>query len=159
MHKRSGDGAGAGNGQLGRMEPAARACTAAMNAALPGWQRDKAPADAARWAKARRLNPAITRGDFDGNGARDYAALVVAQGATRLAVCMNPGAKTRLLIVEKPYCSDLVYRSRAKSKHHNYDTGHDEFISHDGVSVVCFEKAGATYVYEKNKLREIVDSD
>lgn len=138
-----------------------RKCTAAIESALPGWQLSKAPADAARWAKARRLNPVVTRGDFDGNGARDYAALVVAQGTTQLAVCMNPGgrSKTRLLIVEKPYCSDLVYRSKAKSKHHNFETGRDELIRHDGVSVACFEKAGATYVYERNRLREIVDSD
>jgi hypothetical protein len=134
-------------------------CAAALDNALPGWKLSEPPADAAAWAKARRVNPVVTRGDFDGNGAADYAALVNAKGSTRLAVCMSRGATTELLVVERPYCTDLVYRSKAKSKHHNFDTGKDEFIKHDGVSVSCFEKAGATYVYEKRKLREIVDSD
>lgn len=134
-------------------------CAAELDKAAPGWTFSEAPPDAAAWAKQRRVNPVVTRGDFDGNGAADYATLFIVQGITRLAVCLNRGTKTELLVVDKPYCADLVYRSKAGSKHYNYDTGRNEYIKHDGVSVACFEKAGATYVYEKRKLRQIVDSD
>lgn len=134
-------------------------CNVAIKKAKPDWRRSVAPQDAAQWATERGFNPVVARGDFDGDGNADYATLGSSSGAVRLAVCMNHGSGVSLLIVEKPYCTDLVYRSAAKSTHYNFNTGRDEVIQHDGISVSCFEKAGATYVYEKKALREIVDSD
>ena len=49
--------------------------------------------------------------------------------------------------------------SRAGGEHYNYETDKTEIIKNDGVSVSCFEKAGATYVYENGTFRQIVDSD
>ncbi len=136
-----------------------RTCIDAIVDEMPDWKQLEPPRDAARWARQRGFNPVITRGDFDGDGRADFAALGVSGGRSRLALCTYPSGRVRLTIVAEPYCSDLVYRTRAGSRLYNFDTGKRETIAHDGVSVRCHEKAGATYVFAKGKLRAIPDSD
>lgn len=135
------------------------ACAAAMSKALPHWQFIDVPPDAAKWAKERKFNPTVARGDFNADGSADHAALVSVGGVPHLAVCIARRRAVELLTVEKPYCSDMVFRSKARSRYYNFETGREETLPRDGASVSCFEKAGATYVYERGALRRIVDSD
>ncbi len=126
---------------------------------MPDWSPVETPEDAAMWARKRSWNPVVTAGDFDGNGSADWAALGTSKGKSRLVACMNASSRLKLLVIDEPYCADLVYRARARSPHYNYETGRTELIRNDGVSVSCFEKAGATYVYERGNFRRIIDSD
>jgi len=135
------------------------ACATAIAKDMPDWKPLEPPQDAANWARKRGWNPTVTTGDFDGNGSADWAALGTSGGKARLAICMNAKSRLELVVVDDPYCADLVYRARARSRLYNYETERHERLKHDGVSVSCFEKAGATYVYERSGLRRIVDSD
>jgi hypothetical protein len=134
-------------------------CVVALAKAMPDWRPHAAPADAAAWARERGVDPAIAKGDFDGNGRVNWATLASHRGKARLAICLNPSSSFRLVVVDDPYCADVVYRSKAGTRHHNYETGRVEVLERDGVSVSCFEKAGATYVVERGALRRIIDSD
>jgi hypothetical protein len=49
--------------------------------------------------------------------------------------------------------------SKAGRRYYNFENGRHEVLPRDGASVSCFEKAGATYIYEKGSLRRVVDSD
>ena len=135
------------------------ACASAVAHDMPDWKPVEPSEDAAIWARKRGWNPIVTTGDFDGNGSADWAALGTSKGKSRLAVCMNARSRLKLLIIDDPYCADLIYRARVRSKHYNYETGRNELIKNDGISVSCFEKAGATYVYERANFRRIIDSD
>jgi ABC-type antimicrobial peptide transport system ATPase subunit len=134
-------------------------CVAAVSASIPNWRYATPPPDAAAWAKDRRIDPVAAAGDFDGDGQTDWALLIVDGKATKLAICMHIKRSPRVFVIADPYCGDAVYRSNARSRHHNYETYRDEVIKRDGVSVSCFEKAGATYVYERGSFRRIVDAD
>jgi hypothetical protein len=148
-------------GSQARANPATLplSCIEALNRSLPQWRLLDPPADAGKWARSKGFNPTVTRADLNADGRADFAALVSVKGAPRLIVCMAKERGVELLIVEQPYCSDLVYRSKAGTSYYNFDTGRREVLARDGVSVSCFEKAGATYVYEHGTLRRIIDKD
>ena len=126
---------------------------------MPDWKPLEPSDDAAKWARKRGWNPIVTTGDFDGNGSADWPALGASKGKSKLAICMNATSRLELLVIDESYCAELVYRATARSYHYNYETGRNEMIKNDGVSVSCFEKAGATYVYEEVNFRRIIDSD
>lgn len=136
-----------------------RVCAALIGKALPQWKYHDVPSDAVKWAEEQGLNPNVTSGDFNADGHLDYAALVNVVGVPHLAVCISHGRTVRLFTVEGPYCSDLVFRSKARKRYYNFETDRHEVLPRDGVSVSCLEKAGATYLYEKGGLRRIIDSD
>ena len=136
-----------------------RVCAALIGKALPQWKYHDGPPDAVKWAEEQGLNPNVTSGDFNADGHLDYAALVSVGGVAHLAVCISHGRTASLFTVEEPYCSDLVFRSKAGKRYYNFETDRHEVLPRDGVSVSCFEKAGATYLYEKRALRRIIDSD
>lgn len=134
-------------------------CIEALNRSLPQWRLLDPPADAEKWARSKGLNPTVTRADLNADGRTDFAALVSVKDVPRLIVCMAKDHGVEVLVVEQPYCSDLVYRSKAGRGYYNFETGRREVLARDGVSVSCFEKAGATYVYEHGALRRIIDKD
>jgi hypothetical protein len=135
------------------------ACAAAIARQMPDWAPIEPPRDAAEWARARGVNAAVASGDFDGNGLKDWAALGTASGKPNLSVCMNVTGKLKLVVIEEPYCNDIVSKSPAGSRHYNLETKRFERIKNDGISVECFEQAGATYVHHRSGFRRIVDSD
>ena len=137
-------------------------CANALTKLVPGWRHATPPSAAAQWARENRLNPTVTSGDFDGNRRKDWAALVIGpDGSHQVAVCvaLRSVQAPRLLLIEQPYCHDVLYLARAGSVHENIETYRAKRITRDGISVSCFEKAGATYLYERGAWRFIVDSD
>lgn len=143
-------------GAPARIDPACRRVIAAQ---LGDWQTPKTSAEVAAWARQEGFNPVVADGDFDGNGRKDQAILMVSGGRLRVAVCFSDRQGVAVKIIERPYCGDYVVASPANSEHYNYETDATEKIIHDGISVGCFEKAGATYVYENGEFRRVVDSD
>jgi len=136
-----------------------KSCKDALNTRLPGWQLATVTRDAAEWAKEQKFDPVFGTGDFDGDGRDDEAIIIQHAGQTEVAVCLATASGTRLVVIEKPYCSDYVSISKAGSKHYNYDTEKIEVIKKDGISVSCYGQAGATYLYEGKGFRQLVDSD
>ena len=134
-------------------------CRSAIDIELKNWHVPTVSKDVAAWALPEHFNPVVAAGDFDGNGESDQAVLVGTSDSTKIAVCLFKQHGVTLRLIEQPYCSDYVAMSPARSEHYNYETDATERIERDGISVGCFEKAGATYVYEHGTFRRIVDSD
>ena len=135
------------------------ACTVRLTQRMPGWSLHEAPAEAAAWSREQAFDPAVARGDFDGNRVADWAALVNVSGEPRLVFCLNSSQRAKLVVVTKPYCADMVYTTRAGSRRFNLESNRHERLVHAGASVSCFGKAGATYVLEKSRVRPIIDAD
>jgi hypothetical protein len=135
------------------------ACASAIIKQMPDWKPIEPARDAADWAHSQGANGVVASGDFDGNGVRDWAALGTASGRAKLSVCMNVARRLKLVVIEDPYCDDLVLRTPAGSTHYKLETSRRERIRHDGISVLCFEQAGATYVHGRSGFRRIIDSD
>jgi hypothetical protein len=136
-----------------------KACETALNSRLKGWQLATVSKDVAEWAKLNKFSPVIGFGDFDGDGRKDEAILVQHAGQRKVAVCLATANGLKLITIKNLYCDDYLSISKAKSKHNNFDTEKTEVIKNDGISVTCFERAGATYLYNGQAFRELVDSD
>jgi hypothetical protein len=126
---------------------------------LRNWHVPAVSKDVAAWALQEHFNPVVAVGDFDGNGKADQAVLVETGDGVKIAVCLSRQHGVTLRLIEQPCCRDYVAMSPARSEHYNYETEASEKIGRDGISVGCFEKAGATHVYERGTFRRIVDSD
>jgi len=136
-----------------------QSCRDALNSKLQVWQLAKVTKDAAAWAEKQKFDPVFGIGDFDGDGRNDEAILIQHAGQKEVAACLATAGGTRLVLIENPYCSDYLSISKAGSKHYDYDTDTIEVIKKDGISVSCYEQAGATYLYEGTTFRQLVDSD
>jgi hypothetical protein len=146
-------------GAVGEPGAISASCRSAIDSEVRNWKVPTISKDVATWAQQEHFNPVVAFGDFDGNGEADEAVLVETSSSTMIAVCFSKRHKLTLRLIEQPYCSDYVAMSPARSEHYNYDTDATETIQRDGISVGCFEKAGATYVYGHGAFRKIVDSD
>ena len=147
-----------------------RACDAQVTGKFKQWRFAPITADVAAYAKSHNENPTVTSGDFDGDGRKDVA-LLVQDGpdpdpnfpgrldSLHIAVCMNTTAGVKLFLIDKPYCGDGIALSQKGQPYYDYATDTRGSYKLDGVSAYCFEKAGATYEFEKGLFRMIVDSD
>ena len=134
-------------------------CRSAIDSEVKNWHVPVVSKDVAAWAKQKHFNPVVATGDFDGNGETDQAVLVETSDSVKIAVCFSNQHGTILRLIERPYCSDYVARNPARSEVYNYETGATEMIERDGISVGCFEKAGATYVYERGSAGSWIRTD
>lgn len=144
---------------IGAELPVPARCIRLVADALPGWAAAPMSAEAVEWATREHLNPWVAVGDFDGDGRRDWAVLGEHDGRRKVAVCLNPGRQQRLLVIDEPYCSDVIWKTKAGSVVYDVDTGNERRIRADGLSTYCVGKAGAIYVLESGRFVEIVDSD
>ena len=134
-------------------------CLENLNQQLPEWSLAKVSDEVQSYGVFKKFNPVIASGDFDGNGLIDKAILVEHNEKRKVGVCLQEKEKVKLLIIQEPYCHDYVITTKSESKLYNYDTTKNEFIKNDSISVACFERAGATYVYEDGELKIVVSSD
>jgi hypothetical protein len=147
-------------GALADLPVVPQSCRAALDSALPDWKFATIPQDVIEWYRAKgRPLPVAASGDYDADGTKDWAVLVEQERTTKIAVCLTTAARTQLSVIADPYCRDGVETSPARSDHYNHETDKTETLARDGISVWCWEKAGATYVYERGVFRRIVDSD
>ena len=109
------------------------ACRAALDATLPGWQLSPPPADLAKYAKEKKISTNVVQSDFDGNGTRDTAVLVVMPGTgelhprQRIAACLSQGGTTSLHVINDPYCGDgisVAPKGTARVGLHNREARH-----------------------------------
>jgi hypothetical protein len=140
---------------LAKQETLPRACSQSLDERLPGWRFHESPADAAAWAALQGLNPVVTAGDFNGDGKKDWAALVTASGSTVVAACLSQGRRVRIVLIENT-CDDMLFRMRAGRRVPNLETDRVEKLRRDAIATSCFEKAGITHVYERGAFRSFM---
>jgi len=141
------------------------ACRVAIDARLPGWQLSPPPADLAKYAKEKKISTNVVQSDFDGNGTRDTAVLVVMPGTgefhsrQRIAVCLSQGGKTGAHVISEPYCGDGISVAPKGTRAWDFTTEKPVTYWANGVSAYCYEKAGGTYLLRDGRFVLIVDSD
>ena len=145
-------------------------CEAQVTARFKQWRVAPVKPEVAKWAKDQHENPTMASGDFDGNGRTDVA-LLIQDGpvpepdypgrldSLHIAVCLDRKTSIKLHVIDDLYCGDGITRARKGHRYYDYEKQSYGKYSEDGVSAYCFEKAGATYVFENGEFRQIVDSD
>ena len=150
-----------------------RACEVRISAKFRQWRIAPVSSDVKEFAKRLNQNPTAVFGDFDGDGRKD-AALLIMEGpdgpdanpdyprrleVLHIAVCMNTSSDVKLYVIDKLYCGDGIALSKKGARYHDFETETEGTYKLDGVQAYCFEKAGATYEFENGAFRRIVDSD
>ena len=139
------------------------ACRDAISARWPSWRLSPPPRDYAAYARQERIQTNVALADFDGDGKRDAAVLLLTsatkQAQRRLAICVSRGSQAALHVIREPYCGDGIVIVPKGTKAYDYER--DDVVTYrtNGVHALCFEKAGATYLFEKGRVRRVVDSD
>ena len=146
-----------------------QSCEGLLSRRIPGWRVAPVTAEVAEFARRRNVSATLASGDFDADGRTDVAMLILGGVETNpivqrledlhIAVCLNTTSGVRLYMIDKPYCGDGIAVSRRGTRYHDFESGSDGVYTVDGVHAYCFEKAGATYQYESDAFRMIVDSD
>ena len=140
-------------------------CRAAVDARLPGWQLSPPPADLAKYAKEKKISTNVVQSDFDGDGTRDTAVLVVMPGTgeihsrQRIAVCLSQGGKASVHVISEPYCGDGISVAPKGTRAWDFTTEKPVTYWTNGVSAYCYEKAGGTYLLRDGRFVLIIDSD
>ena len=115
------------------------------------------------YAKQNNLTTNVARADFDDDGTRDTAVLVVVPNGRdankHIVVCLARKTGIRAYFIRDPYCGDGIDVTPKGSRVYDYETGRNVTYRTNGVSAYCFEKAGATYLFENGGFKRIVDSD
>ena len=141
------------------------ACRKAIDARLPGWQLSAPPDDLATYARQKKLTTNVVQADFDDNGTRDTAVLLLAPGAgprherQHIAVCLTRGRDARVYLIREPYCGDGISVAPKGTRAHDYVTEKPVTYRTNGVHAYCFEKAGGTYLFRNGQFTLVVDSD
>src|SRR5262249_34725678 len=121
------------------------------------------PEDLAAYAKEKKMRTNVAQGDFDADGARDTAVLLLAPGDGKpvqyIAVCLDRKGGPDLALIRDPYCGDGLSLSPKRTQAYDFQTGQDVVYPTDGVQAFCFEKAGAPYLYRNGKFEPVVDGD
>ena len=97
--------------------------------------------------------------DFDGDGRRDVALLITTGADRHIAICLNTRSALKLYLIDKPYCNDGIAISRKGVRYYDFENDKEGVYARDGVHAYCSEKAGATYQFENDAFRRIVDDD
>ena len=139
------------------------ACRAAIETRWRDWRLSPPPRDYAAYAKQQRIEPNVAWADFDDDGTPDAAVLLLTsatrQAQRRLAVCLTRDVGVELHVVREPYCGDGIAVIPKGTKAWDYERERGVTYRVNGIHTLCFEKAGATYLFDKGRLRRVVDSD
>ncbi len=116
--------------------------------------------------------PSLVKGDFDGNGLEDMAALVAYPNTIYseksishlydLVVLLNKKNNYQLVIIESKIPeNDIVYLSLIKkgTSIAEFDSAKTFLLKNDSFSFSFFEKAGSVYYFMNGKFHTVTTSD
>ena len=106
------------------------------------------------WEQPNRI-----AGDWNGDGRRDLAVLLQhKREASRriLLVLLRSGRGYSPYILESDDCLMSIKKGEAG---YDFETGRKFRYRNDAIFSYIFEKAGTSYIWEKNRFRRIVTSD
>jgi hypothetical protein len=138
-------------------------CRDALKSVWSEWRLSPPPKGYEDYSRGQQRESSIAKGDFDDDGVQDVAVLLLTSATRRaqqrLAVCLMGGAGAELHIVREPYCGDGISVTPKGTQAWDYERENGVTYRADGVHVSCFEKAGATYVFDGRRFKRVVDSD
>ena len=137
-------------------------CRQAIAKQWPQWRPRDVSSEVREWAATVNEDPTVAHGDFDDDGKEDVALLIQLadrSDSVRIVVCLSSVEVTQPMMIGSPYCSDGIGSTSKGKRYYDYGTDSEGTYPRDGIHAYCFEKAGATYIYEGASFREIIDSD
>ena len=152
-------------------EPAfMRSCEAQISTKFRQWRVAPISPAVEQFAKGQNTSATRVSGDFDGDGRRDAALLIIdvtdsnpgnpnRLDLLHIAVCMNRVSGAQLFVIDKLYCGDGISLSRRGARYHDFESEADSVYKVDGIHAYCLGQAGATYQFEDGSFRRIVDDD
>lgn len=133
-------------------------CHERLTAKLSSWRFYPINEAVLEAVKRNGSNPSIAEGDFDDDRINDLAFLIQKRSDNpAIAVCLS--STQQIHIIDEPYCYDSIARIRKGQGYFDYEHEREGRFDRDGVLAYCFEKAGATYIFEDGGFRRIVNSD
>lgn len=145
-------------------------CEAQLDKRFSQWRIAWVNNEVAEFFKTKNKSPAEIYGNFDGNAFKDIALLIQSgpnpknddperNDSLHIAICLNNPSYVKLHVIDKPYCGDCIQIASKGQKYYDFETGKTGKYTLDGVSAICFERAGATYIYNGTSFTKVVDSD
>jgi hypothetical protein len=147
-----------------------RSCEMQISGKFRQWHIAPVTQEVEESAKGANESPTRVFADFDGDGRKDVALLII-EGSNansgypqrlellHIAVCLNAGSDVKLRLIDMPYCGDGITLSRKGAPYYDFETDKEGVYALDGIHAYCFGKAGATYQFESGSFRRIVDDD
>jgi len=148
-----------------------QSCKTLLDQALPVWTISSISEEVKAFtAKEPQADPLKIRGDFDGDGHQDIALLIQNRAqpvieepdrikSTRIAVCLAKVPSMVLRLIERPYCDDFIYLMKKGEKMYDIEAGNLGTYPADAIGTICFEKAGAVFVFDGKNFKRIVNGD
>ena len=142
-----------------------------LNGRFPGWKFVEVSPEVRKFfeQEMKGASPALIRGDYDGNGRLDYAALIQhgkflnEQGKALgpryyLVAFLRRGTGYRMYVIKDP---DGEYLCLAKkgTRAYNYEAQKEITYANDAIMTGIFEKGGSSYVYKNGRFLSFVSSD
>lgn len=145
-------------------------CKALLDRTVHVWTMAPISEGVKTYAAKLHIDPLRIRGDFDGDGREDIALLIQNRSqpvfeepsrinATRVAVCLAKKPLMILRLIEKPYCDDYIYLMKRGNEIYDVEAGSLGKYPVDAIGTVCFEKAGAVFIFDGKNFRQIINSD
>jgi hypothetical protein len=142
-----------------------------LNRRFPGWRFSEVSPEVQQYVKEYLSNasPVIVSGDFDGDGRRDYAALIRRGHAVNaedravgsgnlLVIFLRRTNGYRMRIIKEPG-GEYIMLAKKGSRGYNYNTDKKTTYANDAIVAVIFEKGGLSYVYKKRRFVSFVSID
>jgi hypothetical protein len=100
----------------------------------------------------------VIGGDFDGNGRRDYVALIQRNSRSCLVAFLRRRTSYKMYVVKDPDGEYLTLATKG-TRDYNYDKQREITYANDAIMTGIFEKGGSSYVFKNGRFRSFVSSD
>lgn len=142
-----------------------------LNRKFPGWKFVDVSPEVQQFFKQemKGASPVVIRGDFDGNGRLDYAALIRrgnyfnSQGQAigpryYLVVFLRRTTHYKMHVIKDPG-GEYIGLAKKGTRDYNYNEQKEITYARDSIFTGIFEKGGLSYVYKKGRFISFISSD
>lgn len=133
-------------------------CRKILNKSFPAWKFAQVPEAVSQYHKENKspFKPYLVRGDWNGDGKIDYAALIEYRKTTRTIAFVRLQTKYKHYNLEG---GDYIQVFKKGEKDYSY-TSHKNFVyKNDSIFVGIGECCGSSYIWRRGKFVGIVTSD
>jgi hypothetical protein len=131
-----------------------------LNRRFSGWKFSDVRPEVREFFKEnmRGASPVFISGDFDGNGRRDYAALVQLRARYYLVIFLRGTSGYKMYVVKDPN-GEYLSLARKGTRDYNYNEQKEITYADDAIVTGIFEKGGSSYVFKNGRFLTFVSSD
>ena len=131
-----------------------------LNGKFSGWKFSDVSPEVRQFFKENMggASPVVISGDFDGNGRRDYAALVQRRARYYLVIFLRRTADYKMYVIKDPN-GEYLNLARKGTRDYNYREQKEITYANDAIATGILEKGGSSYIFKNGRFRSFVSSD